>query len=153
MVSATNLEEHRAVLTGHCYRMLGSVTEAEDAVQDTMLRAWRSRSRFEGRSSLRTWLLRIATNVCLDALAQRRRRVRPAELAPAGSVDDALEEHPREHWLEPVPDALALPADADPAERAILRESIRLAFVSALQTLPPRQRAALLLTDTNRGTT
>jgi RNA polymerase sigma-70 factor (ECF subfamily) len=147
MVSATNLEEHHAALTGHCYRMLGSVTEAEDAVQDTMLRAWRSRGRFEGRSSLRTWLLRIATNVCLDALAQRRRRARPAELAPAGSVDDALEERPHEHWLEPVPDELALPADADPAERMILRESIRLAFVSALQTLPPRQRAALLLTQ------
>jgi hypothetical protein len=88
MVSATTLEEHRAALTGHCYRMLGSLTEAEDAVQDTMLRAWRSRSRFEGRSSLRTWLQRIATNVCLDALARRRRRSRPAELGPAGSVDD-----------------------------------------------------------------
>ena len=147
MVTAANLEEHRAALTGHCYRMLGSLTEAEDAVQDTMLRAWRSRRRFEGRSSMRTWLLRIATNVCLDALTERRKRARPAELGPAGTVDDVLEERPREHWLEPVPDELALPADADPAERVILRDSIRLAFVSALQKLPPRQRAVLLLTQ------
>ena len=147
MATTASLEEHRAALTGHCYRMLGSLTEAEDAVQDTMLRAWRSRSRFEGRSTLRTWLLRIATNVCLDALTQRRRRARPAELSPAGTVDDELEEHPREHWLEPVPDALVLPADSDPSERAILRESVRLAFVSALQALPPRQRAVLLLTQ------
>jgi len=147
MVSATILEEHRTALTGHCYRMLGSLTEAEDAVQDTMLRAWRNRERFEGRSSLRTWLLRIATNVCLDALARSRKRVRPADLGQAGTVDGALTELPGEDWLEPVPDALALPADADPAERAMLRESIRLAFVSALQALPPRQRAVLLLTQ------
>ncbi len=145
--TATQLEEHRAALTGHCYRMLGSAIEADDAVQDTIVRAWRSRGRFDGRASLRTWLYRIATNVCLDALADRSRRARPMELGPAGSVDDPLDELPRTHWLEPIPDARALPADSDPSERAVLRQSIRLAFVAALQHLPPRQRAALLLTE------
>jgi RNA polymerase sigma-70 factor, ECF subfamily len=147
MATAVNLEEHRAALTGHCYRMLGSVVDAEDAVQETMLRAWRSLGRFEGRASLRTWLHRIATNVCLDALSDRTRRARPLEDGPPGTVDDPLIERPRSHWLEPVPDALVLPADADPGELAILRQSIRLAFVAALQHLPPRQRAALLLTE------
>ncbi len=145
--SVTQLEEHRAALTGHCYRMLGSAVDADDAVQETMVRAWRSLDRFDGRSSLRTWLYRIATNVCLDALADRSRRERPVEEGPAGSVEDPLEVRPRTHWLEPVPDARALPADIDPAERAVLRQSIRLAFVAALQHLPPKQRAALLLTD------
>lgn len=144
---AAHLEEHRAALTGHCYRMLGSVVDADDAVQETMVRAWRGLDRFDGRSSLRTWLYRIATNVCLDALADRSRRERPVEEGPAGSVDDPLETRPRSHWLEPVPDARAVPADGDPAERVVLRQSIRLAFVAALQHLPPRQRAALLLTD------
>jgi RNA polymerase sigma factor (sigma-70 family) len=127
--------------------MLGSVTDAEDAVQETMLRAWRSVDRFEARSSLRTWLYRIATNVCLDLLSDRSRRHRPLEDGPAGTVDHPLVERPRTHWLEPVPDARALPAVADPSELATLRESIRLAFVAALQHLPPRQRAALLLAD------
>ncbi|WP_242344147.1 sigma-70 family RNA polymerase sigma factor [Anaeromyxobacter terrae] len=145
--SLTQLEEHRAAVTGHCYRMLGSAVDADDAVQETMLRAWRGLDRFDGRSSLRTWLHRIATNVCLDALADRSRRERPVEEGPVGSVDDPLEARPRTHWLEPVPDAHAVPADVDPAERAVLRQSIRLAFVAALQHLPPRQRAALLLTD------
>ncbi len=147
MATAVNLEEHRTALVGHCYRMLGSAADAEDAVQETMLRAWRSLGRFEGRAALRTWLYRIATNVCLDLLVDRSRRVRPVEDGPAGTVDDTLVEVERTHWLEPIPDALALPADADPAESAILRESIRLAFVAALQHLPPRQRAALLLAD------
>ncbi len=147
MATAVNLEEHRTALTGHCYRMLGSAADAEDAVQETMLRAWRGLGRFEGRAALRTWLYRIATNVCLDVLADRGRRVRPAEDGPAGTVDDTLVEVERTHWLEPIPDALALPADGDPAELAILRESIRLAFVAALQHLPPRQRAALLLAE------
>jgi RNA polymerase sigma-70 factor (ECF subfamily) len=141
------LEPHRAALTGHCYRMLGSAVEADDAVQDTLVRAWKFRDRFDGRSSLRTWLYRIATNVCLDALSDRSRRERPVEEGPEGTVDDPLEERARTHWLEPVPDARAIPEDADPAQRAILRESIRLAFVAALQHLPPRQRAALLLTE------
>ena len=145
--TATQLEEHRAALTGHCYRMLGSAAEADDAVQETVLRAWRSLERFDGRASLRTWLYRIATNVCLDALADRSRRARPIELGPEGSVDDPLNELPRTHWLEPIPDSKALPADADPSELLVLRQSIRLAFVAALQHLPPRQRAALLLTE------
>lgn len=144
---AAHLEEHRAALAGHCYRMLGSVVDADDAVQETMVRAWKGFERFDGRSSLRTWLYRIATNVCLDALAQRSRRERPLEGRPAGTVDDPLEARPRSHWLEPVPDARAVPDDVDPAERLVLRQSIRLAFVAALQHLPPRQRAALLLTD------
>ena len=146
-VDVAQLETHRAALTGHCYRMLGSAVDAEDAVQETMVRAWQSLDRFEGRASLRTWLYRIATNVCLDALSQRSRRARPMEDGPVGSVDDALEARPRTHWLEPIPDAHALPADADPFELAALRQSIRLAFVAALQHLPPRQRAALLLTE------
>lgn len=144
------LEAHRVALTGHCYRMLGSLTDADDAVQDTMVRAWKSLDRFDGRSSLRTWLYRIATNVCLDALESRtrqRERLRPSALGPAGTVEDALEAQPRERWIEPISEQHALPADVDPAERAVLRQSIRLAFVAALQHLPPRQRAALLLTE------
>jgi RNA polymerase sigma-70 factor (ECF subfamily) len=141
------LEQHRAALIGHCYRMLGSAVDADDAVQETMVRAWRNREQFAGRSSLRTWLYRIATNVCLDALSERARRERPVEAGPIGSLGDELQTRPREHWLEPIPDAQALPADADPAERTILKQSIRLAFVAALQHLPAKQRAALLLTD------
>lgn len=149
----TFLEPHRTALTGHCYRMLGSVVEAEDAVQDTMLRAWKARDRFDGRASVRTWLVRIATNVCLDALgAGERRRVRAIDLAPephAVHDDMPLVRREASHWLEPVPDALALPAgdDTHPERRALARESIHLAFVAALQYLPPRQRAALLLTQ------
>jgi RNA polymerase sigma-70 factor (ECF subfamily) len=145
--SDIELEPHRAALTGHCYRMLGSIVDADDAVQETMIRAWRSLDRFEGRASLRTWLYRIATHVCLDALAARGRRARPMEEGPSGTVDDELVARPGTSWLEPVPDAAALPLDADPAERAMLRQSIRLAFAAALQHLPPRQRAALLLTE------
>jgi RNA polymerase sigma-70 factor (ECF subfamily) len=147
MITASQLEEHRRALTGHCYRMLGSAAEADDAVQKTMARAGPGLDRLEGRASLRTSMYRIATRVCLDALADRTRRARPMELAPAGSVDDPLTALPGSRWIEPIPDAQVLPADADPAERALLRESIRLAFVAALQHLPPRQRAALLLTE------
>lgn len=146
-IDARSLDAHRAALTGHCYRMLGSVVEADDAVQETMIRAWRAVDRFDGRSSLRTWLTRIATNVCLDALADAKRRARPMEEGPSGTVEDELVSKPRTHWLEPVPDARALPAEDDPAERALQRESIRLAFVAALQLLPPKQRAALLLSE------
>ena len=146
-VDVAQLETYRPALIGHCYRMLGSAFDAEDAVQDTMVRAWRSLDRFDGRSSLRTWLYRIATNVCLDALGDRARRVRPMEERAAGSIDDPLETRPRTHWLEPIPDASALPSDADPFELTALRQSTRLAFVAALQRLPPRQRAALLLTE------
>jgi len=146
-VDATQLEAHRAPLTGHCYRMLGSACDAEDAVQETMVRAWQGLARFEGRSSLRTWLYRIATNVCLDSLSDRSRRARPIEEGPNGSVEDYLETRERTHWLEPVPDARVLPSDASPFELTALRQSIRLAFVAALQHLPPRQRAALLLSE------
>jgi RNA polymerase sigma-70 factor (ECF subfamily) len=146
-IDAAQLESHRAALTGHCYRMLGSAFDAEDAVQETLVRAWRSVDRFEGRSSLRTWLYRIATNVCLDALSDSSRRARPMEEGPVGSVNDELHVRPRTHWLEPIPDARALPSDADPFQLTALRQSIRLAFVAALQHLPPRQRAALLLVE------
>ncbi|MCA9682074.1 MAG: sigma-70 family RNA polymerase sigma factor, partial [Myxococcales bacterium] len=124
-----------------------SVVDADDAVQETMIRAWRGLERFEGRSSLRRWLVRIATNVCLDQLGARGRRVRPFEDGPCGGIDGDLGTHPGEYWLEPIPDALVLTDDADPAERAALRQSIRLAFVAALQHLPPRQRACLLLKE------
>jgi RNA polymerase sigma-70 factor (ECF subfamily) len=144
----SELETHRTALTGHCYRMLGSAADADDAVQETMVRAWRSLDRFEGRASLRTWLYRIATNVCLDALSDGSRRMRPFEEGPASSVEHAsFDMRERTHWLEPIPDARALPSDADPFELAVMRQSIRLAFVAALQHLPPRQRAALLLTE------
>jgi RNA polymerase sigma-70 factor (ECF subfamily) len=146
-IAPAQLEQHRMALTGHCYRMMGSAVDADDAVQETMVRAWRSLDRFDGRAAPRTWLYRIATNVCLDMLAERSRRVRPTESGPAGTVDDSLDALPRTHWLEPVPDARVLPPHADPSELALLRESIRLAFVAALQHLPPRQRAVLLLTE------
>jgi RNA polymerase sigma-70 factor, ECF subfamily len=145
--TTVQLEEHRSALTGHCYRMLGSAVDADDAVQETMVRAWRGLERFDGRSSLRTWLYRVATNVCLDALSDRKRRERPISAGPQGSVEDALETRERSHWLEPIPDAHAIPSDTDPAERMLLRESIRLAFVAALQHLPPKQRAVLLLSE------
>jgi RNA polymerase sigma-70 factor, ECF subfamily len=144
---ADQLEPFRTALTGHCYRMLGSVTDAEDAVQETMVRAWQNLDRFEGRAALKTWLYRIATNVCLDALSDRSRRFRPIEEGEAGSPDDPLITRPRNHWIEPIADERALPADASPLEKTMLRQSIRLAFVAALQHLPPRQRAALLLTE------
>jgi RNA polymerase sigma-70 factor, ECF subfamily len=152
-VSDTLLEQYRPALTGHCYRMLGSVVDAEDAVQEAMLRAWKGKEKFKEQSSLKTWLYRIATNVCLDTLSSsERQRLRPLELSPVPGVvhpEMALPRRGREHWVEPIPDAMALPAaaDTDPEERALLRESIRLAFVAALQYLPPRQRAVLLLTQ------
>jgi RNA polymerase sigma-70 factor (ECF subfamily) len=127
--------------------MLGSPMDADDAVQETMLRAWKALDRFDGRSAIRTWLYRIATNVCLDALSSKSPRMRPLEMHAVNSIEDPLVELPRTHWLEPVPDAHVIPADSDPHEDAVLRESIRLAFVAAMQHLPPRQRAALLLTQ------
>jgi RNA polymerase sigma-70 factor, ECF subfamily len=138
------LEGHRTQLTAYAYRMLGSAFEAEDAVQETLLRAWRSVDRFEGRAAFRTWLYRILTNVCLDMLSGRQRRARPMDLGPAQTADAPLGEGlPEEAWIEPIPDGRVLPAD--PAEVAESRESIRLAFVAALQHLPPRQRAVLIL--------
>ena len=144
------LEEHRGELTAYAYRMLGSPFEAEDAVQDSLLRAWRSFERFEGRSALRSWLYRITTNVCLDMLNGRERRARPMDLGPAQSADTPLPAPlPEVTWIEPVPDE-RLTAGADPAEVAELRESIRLAFIAALQHLPPQQRAVLILREVLR---
>src|SRR5437660_7724730 len=145
------LEQHRAELTGYCYRMLGSAFEAEDAVQETLVRAWRSFDRFEGRSALRSWLYSIATNVCLDMLAGRERRARPMDLGPAQTADAPLGATlPEATWILPIPDARVLPTDGDPAELAVARETIRLAFVAALQHLPPRQRAVLILCEVLR---
>ncbi|MET8509557.1 sigma-70 family RNA polymerase sigma factor [Streptomyces sp. NPDC015232] len=142
------LEKYRTELTGYCYRMLGSAFEAEDAVQDTMVRAWRSLDSFEGRSSLRSWLYRIATNVCLDSLSAGNRRARPMDLTDPTPVAQArLNERPEITWLEPVPDGRVLPSVADPAETAVSRETVRLAFVAALQHLPPKQRAVLILRE------
>lgn len=144
---AIDLDTHRAALTGHCYRMLGSVVDAEDAVQETMLRAWRAMAKFDGRSSVATWMHRIATNVCLDALADRTPRVLAFDEMPRCATTDELTTRPRTHWMEPIPDVRAIPSTDDPHERAVMRENLRLAFVSALQALPPRQRAALILTQ------
>src|SRR5919109_5415208 len=145
------LEQHRRALTAYCYRMLGSPFEAEDAVQDTLVRAWRSLDRFEGRAALRSWLYRIATNVCLDMLNGRERRARPMDLGPARSPDGPLGETlPEVTWIEPVPDGLVTSDSGDPADVAVSRETIRLAFVAALQHLPPRQRAALILCEVLR---
>ena len=133
------LEQHRRELTAYCYRMLGSPFEAEDAVQDTLLRAWKAIDRFEGRSALRSWLYRIATNVCLDMLGGRERRARPMDLGPSGEpVAENLRERSEVTWIEPIP---------DPAETTVERETIRLAFVAALQHLPPKQRAVLILRE------
>jgi RNA polymerase sigma-70 factor (ECF subfamily) len=131
--------------------MLGSAFDAEDAVQETLVRAWRGLDRFEGRAALRSWLYRIATNVCMDMLNSRNRRARPMDLGPAREpVAENLNALPEVTWIEPLPDALAVPEDADPAEVAQARESIRLAFVAALQHLPPRQRAVLILCEVLR---
>lgn len=144
--TALELDAHRVALTGHCYRMLGSATDADDAVQETLLRAMKGLERFEERSALRTWLYRIATHVCLDALADRR-RVRPVDAFSRGSVDAELQTLPHDHWLEPIADARSIPDDETPEQRLVLREHTRLAFVAAVQHLPARQRAALLLAD------
>ncbi len=136
------LEQYRRELTGYCYRMLGSAFDAEDAVQETMVRAWRSLDRFEGRSALKSWLYRIATNVCFDALAGRERRARPMDLGPAQEpLFENLAELPEVTWITPLP---------TPDELAEQRESLRLAFVAALQHLPPKQRAALILCEVLR---
>ena len=149
--SMAQLDQYRVELTGYCYRMLGAAFEAEDAVQETMLRAWRSIERFEGRSSLRSWLYRIATNVCLSMLGASQRRARPMDLNPPSSADRPLSEPLAESmWVEPMPDARVINDGADPAEVAVARESVKLAFVAALQQLPPRQRAVLILRDVLR---
>jgi len=146
----TQLEQYRPELTGYCYRMLASPFEAEDAVQETLLRAWRGLGRFEGRSALRSWLYRIATNVCLDMLDGRARRAVPMDFGPAKApVAQNLNTLPEVTWIEPIPDSLVT-TGADPAELAVEKESIRLAFVAALQHLPPRQRAVLILCEVLR---
>jgi RNA polymerase sigma-70 factor (ECF subfamily) len=150
-ISSDDLEQHRRELTGYCYRMLGSFFEAEDAVQETMVRAWRGLDGFEGRSAVRSWLYRIATNVCLDLLRGRQRRALPVDLGPSSTADSfhgtTLPEHA---WVQPMPDARVLPGDGDPAELAVSKEGVRLAFITALQHLPPRQRAVLILREVLR---
>jgi RNA polymerase sigma-70 factor (ECF subfamily) len=147
-----DLEGHRRELTAYCYRMLGSGFDAEDAVQETLVRAWRAGQGFEGRSSVRSWLYRIATNVCLDALRGRQRRARPMELGPSrppveSSLEGVLSDG---SWVSPIADDRVLPPEADPAELAAARDSVRLAFVAALQRLPARQRAVLILCEVLR---
>jgi len=142
------LEDHRVELTAYCYRMLGSAFESEDAVQETFIRAWRALERFEGKSSFRSWLYRIATNVCLDMRGASQRRARPMDLRPAQTADTPLPTPLAETtWIEPMPDARVVPTGGDPADVAVARESERLAFVAALQHLPPRQRAVLILRE------
>lgn len=151
VVRSEDLEQHRRELTGYCYRMLGSVFDADDAVQETMVRAWRGIDGFEGRSSVRSWLYRIATNVCLDMVRGRERRAWPMDLGPSSTADSSPGPmHPEHTWVAPIPDARVLPEDGDPAELAVARETIRLAFVTALQYLPARQRAVLILRDVLR---
>jgi RNA polymerase sigma-70 factor (ECF subfamily) len=147
----SRLAEHRSEIRGYCYRMLGSSFEAEDATQETFVRAWKGYDRFEGRSALRSWLYRIATNVCFDMLNGRNRRARPMDLGPVSSGDAPIGTTlPEETWIEPIPDGAVEPVGADPADLAVSRESIRLAFVAALQHLPPRQRAVLILREVLR---
>ena len=151
-LAQSDLEPFRRELTGYCYRMLGSGFEAEDAVQETMLRAWRNATKFEGRSSIRSWLYRIATNVCIDMHRHVQRRARPMEMGPASPpVESFLGPMlPEATWITPIPDATVAPEGADPADVSQYRESIRLAFVTALQHLPSRQRAALILCEVRR---
>ncbi|MFC6015760.1 sigma-70 family RNA polymerase sigma factor [Plantactinospora solaniradicis] len=143
------LEAFRGELTGYCYRMLGSAFEAEDAVQESMVRAWRNLDRYdEDRGALRSWLYTIATNICLDMLRSAKRRARAIDLGPSWSAGPSLGTPlPESAWVQPIPDHRILPTGADPAEVAVQRETIRLAFVAALQHLPPRQRAVLILRD------
>jgi RNA polymerase sigma-70 factor, ECF subfamily len=151
-VSPDQLEEYRRELTGYCYRMLGSGSEADDAVQETMLRAWRAADGFEGRSSVRSWLYRIATNICVDMLRSRQRRALPIDLGPASPPVEALlgEQRPDDIWISPIADERVLPEHGDPADIAVARDTIRLAFVTALQHLPARQRATLILCEVLR---
>ena len=145
------LEEHRSALTAYAYRMLGSPFEAEDAVQESFLRAWRSFEGFEGRAALRSWLYRITTNVCLDMLNGPQRRARPMDLGPAQSADTLLPDPlPEVTWIQPIPDGRVVAAGGDPAEVAEVRDTIRLAFIAALQHLPPKQRAVLILREVLR---
>jgi RNA polymerase sigma-70 factor, ECF subfamily len=141
-------EQYRRELTAYCYRMLGSAFEADDAVQETLVRAWRGFDGFEGRSALRSWLYRIASNVCFDMLKGRQRRAMPIDVEAMGSASGPVAPPTAEsNWVGPIPDQRLLSSEADPAEEAVVRESVRLAFVTALQHLPPRQRAVLILRE------
>ncbi len=145
------LEIYRRELTAHCYRMLGSGFEAEDAVQETMVRAWRAADTFEGRSAVRSWLYKIATNVCLDMLRGRQRRARPMEMGPVRTADTPIGQMLPEHsWVTPIADDRVVPDHGDPAQVAEARDNVRLAFVAALQHLPARQRAVLILREVLR---
>jgi RNA polymerase sigma-70 factor (ECF subfamily) len=145
------LEDYRRELTGYCYRMLGSIFEADDAVQETMVRAWRKLGSFEGRSSVRSWLYRIATNVCLDMLRSRQRRALAMDLGAPGTADSfSGATLPDEAWITPIPHTRMFSVDADPAEVVASKESVRLAFIAALQDLPARQRAVLILSEVLR---
>ena len=147
-VDLEQLEQYRVELRGYCYRMLGSAFDADDAVQETLVKAWQKLDGFEGRSSVRSWLYRIATNVCLDSLRGRSRRALPMDLSsPVPATTPPGAPLPEDVWLEPVPEGDVVPADADPARRAVLSDTVRLAFVAALQALPPRQRAVLILRE------
>ena len=146
-----DLEQYRRELTGYCYRMLGSGFEADDAVQETMVRAWRGIDGFEGRSAVRSWLYRIATNVCLDLLRGRQRRALAMDMGPASTADAFKGETRPEHaWVSPIADDRILPDNGDPADVAMARDTVRLAFVTALQHLPPKQRAVLILREVLR---
>jgi RNA polymerase sigma-70 factor, ECF subfamily len=143
-----DFEEYRRELTAYCYRMLGSAFEADDAVQETLVRAWRAVDRFEGRATLRSWLYRIATNVCLDLLRGRNRRALPIDMMAVGSADGPVDPPlPESRWIGPIPDSRITNTAADPADQIVARESVRLALVAALQHLPARQRAVLILRE------
>jgi RNA polymerase sigma-70 factor (ECF subfamily) len=151
--AVADLEQYRRELTGYCYRMLGSGSEAEDAVQETMLRAWKNADGFEGRSSVRSWLYRIATNVCIDMQRSVQRRARPMELGASSEPLESLiaeSMHPELPWISPINEESVLPDNGDPADIAVARDSIRLAFITALQHLPAKQRAALILCEVLR---
>jgi len=150
-IRAEDLEQYRRELTGYCYRMLGSVFDADDAVQESMMRAWRGMESFEGRSAIRSWLYRIATNVCLDMLRSRQRRARPMDMGPAWTTESFTgAQLPEAAWVQPIPDDRLLPESGDPAELAAVKETVRLAFITALQYLPARQRAVLILREVLR---
>jgi RNA polymerase sigma-70 factor (ECF subfamily) len=146
------LETHRRELTGYCYRMLGASSEAEDAVQETMVRAWKAISGFEARSSLRSWLYRIANNVCIDMHRSPQRRARPMDMGPSTATADVVlgDTSPEHMFVQPIADDRVIDTSGDPADVAAARESVRLAFVAALQHLPPRQRSVLILCEVLR---
>src|SRR5262249_28771011 len=150
IASVDQIEVHRSGLRGHCYRMLGSAVDAEDAAQEAMIRAWKGLDQFGGRASSRSWLYPITTNCWLVEISERGQNARPMEEGTPSSgspAPDKLIQRPRTHWIEPIADDSAIAIDADPSERAMLRQSIRLAFVAALQHLAPKQRATLLLVE------